>query len=111
MRSDMGVYLPLGPLEFGFRLLWDSCTVYLSCDCSPAFRICCFLAGVLFRVRLIDLDTEMFTTKVWYEYDMLRTSSISLLLACHVSSASMSGVYNRRHNKFTFNHKVGITIN
>lgn len=70
-----------------------------------------FLAGVLFRVRLIDLDTEMFTTKVWYEYDMLRTSSISLLLACHVSSASMSGVYNRRHNKFTFNHKVGITIN
>lgn len=80
-------------MEFGFDLLWDLCTVYLSCDCSPAFRICCFSGRRFVSCATIDFDMEMFTgnegTKVWHGSDI---TSISLLLACHVSSASMSGV-------------------
>lgn len=67
----------------------------------PGFRICSVFGRhfVSCAITLIVvLNMEMFTgnegTKIWYGYDMLRTTSISSLLACHVSSASISGACN-----------------
>jgi hypothetical protein len=95
MGSEMGVYLPLEQLEFGFWLLSASLALLFG------FQDLLLSGRRFVSCAIVDLDMEMFTgnegTKVWYGYDMLRTTSIASAAACHVSSASMSGVHNRGH--------------